>query len=124
MELPWHHGTGVERKEAALKELASLRAEALLHIRLELRKLFLRRRAEWATTASYNPADPFVCADDAARIFEEWQRTNAVIPRAFLGAVFKNDGWEPLSKYPDHPSTQPKNHGRLLLRWTHHAPGV
>lgn len=121
MELPWHQGTGAERKEAALVELARLRADALLYIRKGLSTLLLRRR-----TVEWSPAlpEPFVCADDAARLFEQWQVGKPPIARAFLGAVFKDEGWKPLSKFPDHPSTQPKNHGRLLLRWTHHAPGV
>lgn len=122
MELPWHQGTGAERKEAALAELARLRAEALGHIRGKLRLLLVDRQARWALDRRLDA--PFVCADDAARIFEEWQAARPTVPRAFLGAVFKAEGWSPLSKFPDHPSTQPKNHGRLLLRWTHHAPGV
>ena len=128
MDFPWDQGTGQERKEAALQHHEDKRWEVLGYIRSSLRDLYKRRVElhQRASAAERRVVEPFVTADDAARYFEEWMASNPGhrISRAFLGAVFREEGWVPLTKHPDHPSTQPKNHGRLLLRWTYHAPGA
>lgn len=124
LPLPWEQGTGQERKEAALQSHENKRREVLGYIRSSLRDLFNRRAEARYRRGELVPV--FVTADDASRYFEEWMASNPGhrISRAFLGAVFREEGWAPIGEFPDHPSTQPKNHGRLLLRWTYHAPGA
>lgn len=108
---PWsRYSTGAERKEAALRALEALRAEALTHVRARLEGLYLERRCQ-GTYAQ-------VTADDAARILTDLtllETRYAHLPRTFLGCVFRDGRWRKTGHMIQ--SSQPRNHCRLLHAW-------
>jgi len=99
-----------EKGERAVCELGSepQRAGYLEAIREKMRRLYQMR------VDLHGEHGAWVTADDAREFLELILRPPPAMSRNFLGATFKEPGWEVVGSY--HSSTR-GSHGNRLLKW-------
>ena len=98
-------------KEAVLADLAVCRAAALTLVRERLKAYYDGQ------VAKHGQHHAYVTGDDAATFYDLLMAEGkvAVLPRTFLGGVFRDGRWEFTGTMVK--SKQPNNHARLLYCW-------